>query len=264
MRFRVPVLALVAALASPLALTGAARAGETACWFENGAVIAPAVIADMAGDYVIDLSAPRTLLHETKAQMAGITEPELALPVQVAGLKVPAVSVKVADLDARGMGFVTPIAGVIGMDVLAGHSIEIDFAGCRVRIDKPWRPRRQVVIPVEMVEGLPTIVAAVSDGPTTFRGAFAIDTASLAMARLSTRDATVKGKLDPPKLDTAARHTAPARLRALSIGGVLAENVPATLADDLPEGVAGTLGTALWARHRLRLAADARTLTVAN
>ncbi len=254
MRRRVPVLAL----SLTLILAGAARAGETACWFENGAIIAPAVIADMAGDYVIDLSAPRTLLHETRAQMAGIIEPELTLSVEVAGLKAPAVSVKVTDLDARGAGFVTPIAGVIGMDVLAGHSVEIDFAACRVRIDQPWRARRQVVLPVVVVDGLPTIEAAVSDGPTALRGAFAIDTASLAMARLSTRGAAATGKLD-----LTARHKAPAHLRALSIGGVLAENVPASLADDLPEGVAGTLGTGFWARHRLRLAADARTLSVA-
>ena len=254
MRRRVPVLALSLSLLA----AGAARAGETACWFENGAIVAPAVIANMAGDYVIDLSAPRTLLHETKAQMEGILEPEVTLSVEVAGLKAPAVSVKVADLDARGAGFVTPIAGVIGMDVLAGHSVEIDFAHCRVRIDQPWRARRQVVLPVVVVEGLPTIAASVSDGPMALRGAFAIDTASVAMARLSSRGATATGKLD-----VTARHLAPARLRALSIGGVLAENVPATLADDLPEGVAGTLGTALWAHHRLRLAADARTLTIA-
>lgn len=259
MRRRVPVLAL----SLTLAVAGAARAGETACWFENGAIVAPAVIADMAGDYVIDLSAPRTLLHETKAQMAGITAPELILPVEVAGLKAPAVSVKVADLDARGAGFVTPIAGVIGMDVLTGHSVEIDFAACHVRIDQPWRARRQVTFPVVVVDGLPTIEAAVSDGPTALRGAFAIDTASRAMARLSTRDAAATGKLDGRKADLGARHKAPARLRALSIGGVLAENVPAGLAEDLPEGVAGTLGTGFWAHHRLRLAADARTLSVA-
>src|SRR5689334_19922059 len=197
MRRRVPFLGLCLTLS----VVGSARAGESACWFENGAVIVPAVIADMAGDYVIDLSAPRTLLHETKAQMAGILEPELTLPVEIAGLKAPAVSVKVADLDARGLGFVTPIAGVIGMDVLSGHSVEIDFARCRVRIDQPWKARRQVVLAVEMVEGLPTIAAAVSDGPTALRGAFAIDTASLAMARLSTRGASASGKLD-----TSARH----------------------------------------------------------
>lgn len=256
MRCRVAVLPVC--LAALLAVAGTARAGETACWFENGAVIVPAAIADMAGDYVVDLSAPRTLLHNTKAQMAGITEPELTLSVEIAGLKAPAVSVKVADLDARGAGFATPIAGVIGMDVLAGHSIEIDFAHCRVRIDQPWRARRQVVFPVEVVEGLPTIAASVSDGPTAMRGAFAIDTASLAMARLSTRGASATGKLDPN-----ARHKAPARLRALSIGGVLAENVPASLSEDLPEGVAGALGVGLWGRHRLRLAADARTLSIA-
>lgn len=246
------------ALLLALSLGAAAHAGETTCWFENGAIVAPAVIADMAGDYVIDLSAPRTLLHETRAQMAGLTEPEFIASVQVAGLKTPDVSVKIADLDARGAGFVTPIAGVIGMDVLAGHSVEIDFARCQLRIDRPWRARRQVVFPVEVIDGLPTVPAAVSDGPRAFSGAFAIDTASLAMARLSTRDAGATGKLDPN-----ARHKAPARLRALSIGGVLAENVPASLADDLPEGVAGTLGTGLWARHRLRLDAAGRTLAVA-
>lgn len=253
MRFRFALLVLVAPLA-----TAPAHAGETNCWFENGAVVAPAVIGDMAGDYVIDLSAPRTLLHDTKAQMEGILEPEITTSVEVAGIKAGAVSVKVTDLDARGAGFVTPIAGVIGMDVLAGHSVEIDFAHCRLSLDRPWRARRQVVFPVQVIEGLPTVTAAVSDGPRAFSGAFAIDTASLAMARLSMRDAGVMGKLDP-----SARHKAPARLRALSIGGVLAENVPATLADDLPEGVNGTLGTGLWARHRLRLDARARTLSVA-
>ena len=241
-----------------LPIASAARAGETACWFENGAVIVPAAIADMAGDYVLDLSAPRTLLHDTKAQMEGITAPDPTLPVEVAGLKTPAVSVKVADLDARGAGFVTPIAGVIGMDILAGHSVEIDFAPCRVRIDQPWRASRQVVFPVVVIGGLPTIVAAVSDDRTALRGAFAIDTASRAMTRLSTREAGATGKLDPN-----ARHQAAARLRALSIGGVLAENAPASLAEDLPEGVSGTLGTGLWGRHRLRLDAEGRTLSIA-
>ncbi|HJV43247.1 hypothetical protein [Caulobacter sp.] len=254
MRARLALLSLL----SPLLAAPLAHAGETACWFENGAIVAPAVIGDMAGDYVIDLSAPRTLLHDTKAQMEGILDPELTTSVQVAGIRAPAVSVKIADLDARGAGFVTPIAGVIGMDVLAGHSVEIDFARCQLRIDRPWKARRQVVFPVEVIEGLPTVSAAVSDGPRAFSGAFAIDTASLAMARLSTRDAGATGKLDP-----AARHKAPARLRALSIGGVLAENVPASLAEDLPEGVSGTLGTGLWARHRLRLDAEGRTLAVA-
>lgn len=256
MRRRVPPAFIAFCLS--LFSAEAARAGETTCWFENGALIAPAVIGDMAGDYVIDLSAPRTLLHETKAQMAGIVAPQLALPVEVAGLRAPAVTVTVADLDARGAGFVTPIAGVIGMDVLAGHSVEIDFAACRVRIDRPWRAPREAVLPVVMIDGLPTVLARVSDGPRVLQGAFAIDTASRAMVRLSSREAAATGKLD-----SQARHRAPARLRALSLDGVLAENAPATIADDLPEGVAGTLGAGLWAPHRLRLAADARTLSVA-
>lgn len=254
MRRRLAPLAVI----PPLLMASLAQAGETDCWFENGAVVAPAVIGDMAGDYVIDLSAPRTLLHQTRAQMAGLTEPEFVARVAVAGTAAPAVSVRIANLDARGAGFVTPIAGVIGMDVLGGHSVEIDFARCRLRIDRPWRAGRQVVFPVSMIEGLPTVAAGISDGPRAFYGAFAIDTASKAMTRLSTRDAGVTGKLDPN-----ARHKAPARLRALSIGGVLAENVPASLADDLPQGVNGSLGTGLWARHRLRLDAEGRTLSVA-
>lgn len=168
MRSRVSFLIAFAAL--PWATLGVAHAGETRCWFENGAVIAPAAIGDMAGDYVVDLSAPRTLLHNTKAQMAGITTEAVTLPVQIAGLKASAVTVTIADLDDRGAGFVTPIAGVIGMDVLAGHSIEIDFSACQVRIDQPWRARRQVVLPVEVIDGLPTIAAAVSDGPTARSG----------------------------------------------------------------------------------------------
>ena len=256
MRARVVVFLAFAVM--PLGAGSHARAGDARCWFENGAVIAPAAIGDIAGDYVVDLSAPRTLLHNTKAQMAGITTETVTAPVQIAGLRAQAVTVTIADLDDRGAGFVTPIAGVIGMDVLAGHSVEIDFAACRVRIDQPWRASRQVVLQVEMIDGLPTIVAAFSDGPTARRGAFAIDTASRAAARLSTREGHVAGGLD-----VNARHKAPARLRALSIAGALAENLPATLADDLPENIAGTLGTGLWGRHRLRLAADARTVAIA-
>ncbi len=110
MRARVAIL--LSCVIAPLGAAHPARAGETLCWFENGAVIAPAAIADMAGDYVIDLSAPRTLLHNTKAQMAGITTETITLPVQIAGLTVPAVSVTVADLDDRGAGFAAPIVGV--------------------------------------------------------------------------------------------------------------------------------------------------------
>ena len=89
MRSRVSVL--LACVALPFCVAHPVRAGETPCWFENGAIIAPAAIADMAGDYVIDLSSPRTLLHETKAQMAGIITDTVVLPVQIAGLKAPAI-----------------------------------------------------------------------------------------------------------------------------------------------------------------------------
>ena len=44
--------ALVFALAA--FVPAAARAGETACWFEQGVIVAPASIAGLAGDYIID------------------------------------------------------------------------------------------------------------------------------------------------------------------------------------------------------------------
>ncbi|HRD28184.1 MAG TPA: hypothetical protein PLO65_07785, partial [Caulobacter sp.] len=52
-------------------LAPGARAAEARCWFENGAVVIPAEIAGVAGDWLLDPSAPHTLLHETRAQMEG-------------------------------------------------------------------------------------------------------------------------------------------------------------------------------------------------
>ena len=45
-----PVALALAAAALPLA----AHAGETACWFEQGVIVAPASIDGLAGDYIVD------------------------------------------------------------------------------------------------------------------------------------------------------------------------------------------------------------------
>ncbi|MDI1364263.1 MAG: hypothetical protein PSX79_05255, partial [bacterium] len=169
MRSRSPVLIVLLTLAAP----AVARAGETACWFENGAVVAPAVIADMAGDYVIDLSAPVTLLHETTAQMGGYADTDLTLPVRLAGQRVAAAPVAVRDLDYRSVGFVTPIAGVIGADILTRFVVSLDFAPCRLRLDPlggPIRPKGRALA-VTMVHGLPTVLAAAARGDSGLSGA---------------------------------------------------------------------------------------------
>ncbi len=76
---------------------------------ENGAVVAPAAIGGIAGGYVIDLSAPRTLLHLDVAWGAGLVEPGQTLPVRLAGQTVEAAPITVQSLDYRAVGFSTPI-----------------------------------------------------------------------------------------------------------------------------------------------------------
>lgn len=112
---------------------GTAPAGEARCWFERGEVVVAAEIAGVAGDYILDLNAPHSLLHDTRAQAAGIVEPRLQARVQLAGLSRD-LEVEVTDLDARGAGFSTPIAGVLGLDVFAGRALEVRLNRCSVRL----------------------------------------------------------------------------------------------------------------------------------
>lgn len=225
-----------------LTATGAAWAGETACWFENGAIVAPAAIADMAGDFVIDLSAPRTLLHNTKAQMSGYADIELSLPVRLAGQRVEATPIRVADLDYRGVGFIAPIAGVIGADILNRYQVVIDFAPCRLRLE-PWGQTQHPggpALPVTLVGGVATVQATASDGFTSLTGAFALDTASNGGVR-------ARGDAEGP------RQTPVGMLAGLSLDGRLRQRVVAVRAGDLPQGVAGALGVKLLSDYRLHL-----------
>ena len=107
---------LVAVMVGILA-AGAARAGETKCWFEHGALVVPAAFADIAGDFILDLSAPHSQLHETMALAHGI---EAATPrgdLALAGVTISDFPMQVENLDARSQPFVTSIAGVLGADI---------------------------------------------------------------------------------------------------------------------------------------------------
>ena len=232
-----------------LAAAGSAVAGETACWFENGAIVAPAAMADMAGDFVIDLSAPRTLLHNTKAQMSGYAQLDLTLPVRLAGQRVEAAPILVSDLDYRGVGFIAPIAGVIGADIVGRYVVVIDFAPCRLRLEAPgWADRPSGrALAVTMVGGVPTVQATASDGFSSLTGAFALDTASNGGVR-------ARGDADGP------RQTPAGVLAGLSLDGRLRQRVAAVRAGDLPPGVAGAVGVAILSDSRLRLDTQAGRL----
>lgn len=235
---RVAPLLILSALA---ASGGPALAGETACWFENGAVVAPAAVGGLAGDYVIDLSAPRTLLHLDVAQGQGYAD-TLPLPVDLAGQRVDAAPVTVQSLDYRAVGFSTPILGVIGADILDRYVLTLDFRPCRLALTplgarlKGQGEARRVV----MVGGVPTIVAAASDGLTGLLGPFALDTASNGAVR-------ARGAADAPRQKPVGT------LRGLSLNGTLRQDAPAVVAGDLPDGVVGALGVQVLSAYRLRL-----------
>jgi hypothetical protein len=226
---------------------GPALAGETACWFENGAVIVPAAIGEVSGDYVLDLSAPRTLLHETAAQRAGFADTALSRPVRLAGQATGQTPVTVADLDYRSVGFSTPIAGVIGADVLDRYVLTLDFAPCRIRLEAlgPSPGPSGGALPVTMVGGVPTVAGAASDGLRGVFGPFALDTASQGGVR-------ARGAADAPRQKPAGV------LPALSLDGVVRQDVPAVVAGDLPPGVVGAIGVQVLAAYHLKL--DPRTL----
>jgi hypothetical protein len=234
-------LSLLAARGSP-ALAEARGSGETACWFENGAVVAPAAIGGIAGDYVIDLSAPRPLLHVDIAQGAGYVETALTLPVRLAGQRVEAAPITVQSLDYRAVGFSTPIIGVIGADILDRYAITLDFSPCRLRLERPGTPLGGPGggLPVTMVGGVPTVVATASNGLEGLEGPFALDTASAGGVR-------ARGAADGPRQKPAGI------LRGLSVNGALRQDLPAVVAGDLPDGVVGALGVQVLAAYRLRL-----------
>ncbi|WP_150131333.1 hypothetical protein [Caulobacter mirabilis] len=240
--------------------TGVARAAEAGrCWFENGAVVVPARVGDVAGDWILDPASPRTLLHETKAQMEGLPAAFTAA-ASLAGRRVEGVDVTVADLDSRAPGFTTPIAGVIGADVLARFVVDLDFSPCRVRLIGGRPPvLKGSRLRLTQVDGVPALEAGVADDRQAGLGLFAVDWGSKAAVRLS------QARLSPSPTDPVpdAHNGAPGRLRALSLAGALYEEQTAAVGPSPAPSLAGTLGTDFWSRWRLRLDIRGGVLTLA-
>ncbi len=233
-----------------------------ACWFENGAVVVPASVAGVAGDYLIDPSAPITLLHDTRAQAAGFEATSLTARVRLGGQTLDNLSIQVVNLDTRSAGFETPIAGVIGADVLGRYVVDLDFAPCRIRFSLPGQAPRfsaAFAMPLALTNGALTLSAAVTDGSHVRVGRFALDLSAGAALRLPGA-----GPEHPTKTDLAPRSSARGRIRALSFAGQLVEEPSVSLTSDLDPALAGAIGNGVWSRYRLRIDLGRAKLSLAR
>ncbi|MEW5684849.1 MAG: aspartyl protease family protein [Pseudomonadota bacterium] len=238
-------------LAFSLAAAGSARGAEIACRFEAGVPVVPAMMAGLAGDFVLDTGAPRSQLHETKAQAAGIAETALTGDVSLAGVSVAGLSLAVADLDVRGWNLSTPLAGVIGADALRGLVVDVSYAPCRVRISRPGEEPafHGRALPMAWDNGRPTVEASVSDDAHQITGRFVVATGANAPARLADDLASVAGLADPKELYPDGVWLA--RLPQVSFAGAVGRDVAVGLMP--PQGdVAGVLGGPVLAHFRLR------------
>jgi len=247
-RLGLPLLLFAAGVAPP-----AAQAGETRCWFEAGVLVAPAEVMGIAGDYVLDTGAAHTLLADTPAQGAGFAATALIGEVRLAGLDLHERPVAVAKLDARLRALPTPVAGVIGADVLAGRVLDVRFAPCRVTIYEPGQAPAfgtGVSLPMAWRAGRPVAPAAVADGRRALAGDFVIATGADTPVRLRDDLADAPG--------AARRETVfpygelrPV-LRALSFAGDLYEAQPSGLEAKADLDAAGEIGAPVLARYRVR------------
>jgi hypothetical protein len=245
----IPLAAGLLAAGAPLA----AQAGATRCWFEAGVLVVPAEVLGVAGDYVLDTGAPQTLMAETQAQAAGFSDASQRGPVRLAGLTLQDRAVQVVKLDDRLRALPTPVAGVLGADLLAGHVLDVRFAPCRVTLQEPGRARpfiHTVSLPLAWREGRPVAPAAIADARRAWTSDFVLATGSDTPVRLRDDLADAPGAAHREAL--YAYGEARPRLRALSFAGELFENLPGGLSARSGFDAAGEIGAPVLARYRLR------------
>jgi hypothetical protein len=240
-----PALPLALCLALIPAMGAAA---PLACWYEHGVIVVPANVAGAAGDYILDTGAPRTELHDTRARGMGLSGDATQGEVDIGGFSFPDRSLAIVSQDARTYAFPTPIAGVIGADVLKAVIVEVDFRPCHVELyappDDPALKMRSQAQDLHWTAGRPVIWAALSDGATARRILVAPSTGLDAAVRLAPGE--VAGMAEPESL--APYEAGRAALRAFSLGGVLFENLKAGLGGDEVSAV----GPGALERWRLR------------
>ncbi len=232
---RAALLGLIGGLVS-----GAARAGETRCWVDHGAVVVAAAFGDIVGDFIVDASTPNSRLHITRAQGDGIDATTVRRQLVVADEKIADFKMDVADLDLKTRVFDTSINGVIGLDLLRRYVVDISFSPCRMRLSHGMlMPIGGAVrIPLREIGGVATVRATISDGLQTRADDFAIDT-SQPVSRI------VGAALSRP---AAPKSNPPTRIRALAVADQLFEQTSAEVST-----TQNAIGTAVWAKGRLRM-----------
>lgn len=250
-------------LAAVLALGAQpAAADEVACRFEAGTIVVPAVVAGIAGDYIVDTGAAESALHETRAEAEGITGERLTGDVRLAGAVAKSVPLRVADLDVRSWNAPTPVAGVIGADVLKGFVLDVTYAPCRVRLSPPGRAPafRGRELALGWDQGRPTAEASAADDAHEVIGRFVIATGMNAPIRLADDLADAPGATRPNELYPDGVWLA--RLPTVTFAGSIGRDVAAGLMK--PQGeVVGALGAQVLAHFRLRFDFPAGRLVVA-
>jgi hypothetical protein len=231
---------------SACAVGSGSWAGETACWFDHGAIVVPAAFGDIAGDYLLDPATPTSQLNATNAQMFGILTPVARADLRVAGERLRGFEMTAADLGARERPFAAGLVGVIGADVLSRFVTEIQTAPCRVKLARRAGRRWPIHLPLKTIGGIMAVPAAVSDGATSRAGWFAVATGQ---PGITVADA----KLTRAPAKDADPDWPPARLRALSLGGLLFEQIPASVGGPPAPGLSGSLGEDVWWTFRMRL-----------
>jgi hypothetical protein len=253
------------ALSAALALTAApALAGEAACWFEGGVVVVGAEVMGVPGDYILDTATPHTQLADSQAQTAGFAETALTGEVRLAGVVARNRPVAVTVLDLRTGALPTPVAGVIGADVLRDFVLDVSFAPCRVALWPAGRgPRFHAAktLPMAWVAERPAVAAAVADGPHAVSGLFAPATGADTAVRISDAVAHVARAAKPKELYPYG--VLRPRLRALSFAGALSENLPAGLLKAEDPALVGQIGAPLLSHYRLRFDFPASRLLLA-
>ncbi|WP_411286862.1 hypothetical protein [Phenylobacterium sp.] len=232
---RTLALAVLISAAAPVA-----AAGEAACRLELGVVVVPAQVAGIPGDFILDTATPQTQIHETRAQGEGFAEGPIEAEVRLAGVTLPRNSVAIADLDLRTWAFETPIAGVIGADVLKDFVVDVSFQPCRVRLSRPAdAPAFRVAtdLAITWISGKPSVRAQVSDGTRALEGDFAVGTGADRAVRLDEGLASVAGALKPEELYLWGNLEP--RLEVLSVPG---DDLLRTAAGLLKADEAGPLG----------------------
>ena len=249
------------------ALPAAAFGGETRCWIDQGALIAPAAFGAIAGDFVIDLAAAHSRLSDSRANAQGLEGPTALAVLRLAGDTRPGFPMAIADLDPETRGFDTVVNGVLGADAFAGRVLEVSFSPCRLRVShrpgRPWRGGARLTV-VE-TGGVPLVQARLGDGVRVREALFALGTGRWASLISGARPAR------PPAAATAAADPAaegapvgaedpPGRLRAVEFAGRLVEQAPARPTNEKSEGARGVLGLSVlsgqpwrWDQARRRL-----------